>query len=275
MTENNRRTFLKLMGAPAVAAALPRQHQPRARHRRAQPHGHHRRRRARRHPHAGEPLVRPLLRHDARRPRLRRPARGDACRRGNRCGTSPTAPTTCCRSARRSKTSAPTFLPDPPHGWNDTHAAWNAGRHDQLGAEQGRDDDDVPHARRPALPVRARRCVHHLRQLLLLADGPDRPEPLPHVDRLGGQRRQRRRSGHHQRGSRLRLVDLSRAPAAQRHLLEGLPGHGRRPRRGGVLGLDRRPVHRQLRRQLAALLPPVPERGARHAARRSAPRPAP
>jgi phospholipase C len=22
------------------------------------------------------------------------------------------------------------FLPDPPHGWNDTHAAWNAGRHD-------------------------------------------------------------------------------------------------------------------------------------------------
>jgi phospholipase C len=24
-----------------------------------------------------------------------------------------------------------TFLPDPPHGWNDTHAAWNQGRHDQ------------------------------------------------------------------------------------------------------------------------------------------------
>src|SRR4051812_39205893 len=21
-----------------------------------------------------------------------------------------------------------TFLPDPPHGWNDTHAAWNGGR---------------------------------------------------------------------------------------------------------------------------------------------------
>jgi phospholipase C len=21
-----------------------------------------------------------------------------------------------------------TFLPDPPHGWNDTHTAWNAGR---------------------------------------------------------------------------------------------------------------------------------------------------
>ena len=24
-----------------------------------------------------------------------------------------------------------TFLPDPPHGWNDGHAAWNAGRYDQ------------------------------------------------------------------------------------------------------------------------------------------------
>jgi phospholipase C len=24
-----------------------------------------------------------------------------------------------------------TFLPDPPHGWNDTHAAWNGGKHDQ------------------------------------------------------------------------------------------------------------------------------------------------
>ncbi|HTJ32244.1 MAG TPA: phospholipase C, phosphocholine-specific [Dactylosporangium sp.] len=23
-----------------------------------------------------------------------------------------------------------TFLPDPPHGWNDTHAAWNGGRYD-------------------------------------------------------------------------------------------------------------------------------------------------
>src|SRR5882724_1441655 len=23
-----------------------------------------------------------------------------------------------------------TFLPDPPHGWTDTHAAWNGGRHD-------------------------------------------------------------------------------------------------------------------------------------------------
>src|SRR5689334_4543618 len=25
-----------------------------------------------------------------------------------------------------------TFLPDPPHGWNDTHAAWNQGRMDSF-----------------------------------------------------------------------------------------------------------------------------------------------
>jgi phospholipase C len=30
-----------------------------------------------------------------------------------------------------------TFLPDPPHGWNDTHAAWNGGRHNQWVANKG------------------------------------------------------------------------------------------------------------------------------------------
>jgi phospholipase C len=30
-----------------------------------------------------------------------------------------------------------TFLPDPPHGWNDTHAAWNAGRYDDWVANKG------------------------------------------------------------------------------------------------------------------------------------------
>jgi len=32
-----------------------------------------------------------------------------------------------------------TFLPDPPHGWNDTHAAWNGGRHDQWVPNKGLD----------------------------------------------------------------------------------------------------------------------------------------
>jgi phospholipase C len=30
-----------------------------------------------------------------------------------------------------------TFLPDPPHGWNDGHAAWNAGRFDQWVPNKG------------------------------------------------------------------------------------------------------------------------------------------
>jgi len=30
-----------------------------------------------------------------------------------------------------------TFLPDPPHGWNDTHAAWNRGRHDRFVPNKG------------------------------------------------------------------------------------------------------------------------------------------
>jgi len=29
------------------------------------------------------------------------------------------------------------FLPDPPHGWSDTHAAWNEGRHDQWVPNKG------------------------------------------------------------------------------------------------------------------------------------------
>src|SRR5678815_1357871 len=29
------------------------------------------------------------------------------------------------------------FLPDPPHGWNDTHAALNQGRHDQWVPNKG------------------------------------------------------------------------------------------------------------------------------------------
>ncbi|GIJ48396.1 non-hemolytic phospholipase C [Virgisporangium aliadipatigenens] len=30
-----------------------------------------------------------------------------------------------------------TFLPDPPHGWNDTHAAWNDGNHDRWVPNKG------------------------------------------------------------------------------------------------------------------------------------------
>src|ERR1700704_2420018 len=32
---------------------------------------------------------------------------------------------------------AMTFLPDPPHGWNDTHAAWNQGQYDRWVPNKG------------------------------------------------------------------------------------------------------------------------------------------
>jgi phospholipase C len=43
-----------------------------------------------------------------------------------------------------------TFLPDPPHGWNDTHAAWNGGRHDQWVPNKG--VDAMTYHRREDLP---------------------------------------------------------------------------------------------------------------------------
>jgi hypothetical protein len=55
--------------------------------------------------------------------------------------------------------------------------------------------DGVLRAPRHPVFLCARRRIHDLRRLLLLADGPDRSQPLPHVDRLGRQRRQGRRSG--------------------------------------------------------------------------------
>ena len=55
--------------------------------------------------------------------------------------------------------------------------------------------------------------------------------------------------------------------------LEDLPGHRRRPGRRRCLGLYRRSLHRQLRRQLAAVLPQLPER--RPPAARCTRRPAP
>jgi phospholipase C len=66
-----------------------------------------------------------------------------------------------------------TFLPDPPHGWNDAHAAWNAGRFDQWVPNKGVTTMTYPHPEGPAVPVRARGRLHHLRQLPLLGAGAD------------------------------------------------------------------------------------------------------
>ena len=187
----DRRNFLKLIGSSAMAAAVAVRFQPGALHSRPQPHRHDRRRRAHRHPDAGESILRPLLRHDARRPRLRRSARGEAADRPIRLASAqrrrrPAAVPARCRGSRAD-------IPARPAARLERHARRVERRAVRpLGAEQGRDDDDVSHPAGPAVSVRARRCLHHLRQLPLLADGPDRSESLSHVDRLG---RQRRRGG--------------------------------------------------------------------------------
>ena len=119
----------------------------------------------------------------------------------------------------------------------------------RMGAGEGHGDDGLPGAAGRPLPLRHGGRLHHLRRLLLLVHRQHRPEPLLHVDRLDRQRRRRRRAGALQRRARLRLDDLPRAAGGCGHLVEGVPGHRLGPERRGLLGLGRRPVHRQLRRQ--------------------------
>jgi hypothetical protein len=82
-----------------------------------------------------------------------------------------------------------TFIEDLDHGWQGTHLAWNQRPMGPVGARQDRHDHGLPDARGHPVPLRARRRLHDLRRLPLLADGTHRSEPLLHVDRLGRQRR--------------------------------------------------------------------------------------
>ncbi len=110
-----------------------------------------------------------------------------------------------------------TFLPDPPHGWNDTHAAWNGGRYDRWVPNKGvetmtyhtRKDLPYQYALADAFTI----CDNYHCSLM----GPTDPNRY-HMwtgwvgnDGAGGG------PGHHQRRGRLRLVHLSRAPRARRH----------------------------------------------------------
>ena len=136
MTENNRRTFLKLMGAPAVAAALPGS-------------------------------ISRALDIDAHSPTgtiadvghvvifmqenrsfdhyfgTMRGVRGFADPRVVRLPSGlsafhqPDGANYLLPFRPPVEDLGATFLPDPPHGWNDTHAAWNAGRHDQFVPNKG------------------------------------------------------------------------------------------------------------------------------------------
>ena len=79
-----------------------------------------------------------------------------------------------------------------PAPWLERHACrLERGQIRSMGTEQGCDDHDLSHPKGPSVPVCAGGCLHHLRQLSLLADGADRPQSLSHVDRLGRQRRRR------------------------------------------------------------------------------------
>ena len=117
------------------------------------------------------------------------------------------------------------FIEDLAHDWTTTHAAWNDGKYDQWVPQKGtttmahltRNDIPFHYALADAFTV----CDAYHCSLL----GPTDPEPLPHVDRLGGQRRQNG-GPVSTMPSRIRLVDLSRAAAEGGHLLEDLSGCG-------------------------------------------------
>ena len=117
------------------------------------------------------------------------------------------------------------FIEGLNHDWAGGHKAWNDGKYDQWIAAKGTGTMAHLDAEGHPLPLRARRRVHRLRLLPLLADRGHRPQPLLHVLRPRRQRRQGRRPGPRQRGGRIRLDDLPGAAGAGRDLLEALPGH--------------------------------------------------
>ena len=204
-------------------------------------------RRARRRPDAGEPFLRPLLRHPARRPRLRRPPPGRPAQRkdGLPPGGLLRARDAALPAGRRQP--GPAVHPGPRPQLVRHPPGMERRQLRPLDSRQGHHHDGVPHPRGHPLPLRPRRRVHHLRRVPLLDAQLHRPQPLLHVHRLHGQRRQGRRPGAGQRGGRLRLDHLPGDPGAGGRLLEGLPGRRHRPGRRRRLGLDQRRLHRQLR----------------------------
>ena len=262
----DRRRFLQIAGGATAATMLDRQHRPGGgaprQPRDRLPQG----RRAHRRPDAGEPLLRPLLRHAARRPRLRRPAPGDAAAAASRSGTSPTATREILPFRPDMEDLGLVFLEDLPHSWTDTQDALNGAT--TTSGSRTRATTTMAHLRRRDAPFH-----YALADAFTVCDAyycsfigntdPNRyymwtgwtgndgkgGGPVLYNDELG--------------------YDWTTYPerlAEGRRLLEDLPGHRARPGPGALLGLDRRRLHRQLRRQLAAVLPHLPERRARQPA---------
>ena len=232
-------------------------------------------------PDAGKPRVRSLLRHAARRARLRRPAPGDAALRQARVVPAERRRLRAAVPSDRADDLGMQFLDDTPHGWTDTQAAWNGGKYDQWIPNKGRRPWRTTRARtfrsttrsptrsRSATPTTARSSARPIRTAITC--GPAGSATTARAAARSSTTPKRATTGR-------RIPErLERAGISWKIYQDSGVG----PRRRRLLGLDRRPVHRQLRRQLAAVLPPVPERAARAArctrgarAARTSPRPA-
>ena len=168
-----------------------------------------------------------------------------------------------------------TFLPDPPHGWNDTHAAWNAGQYDRWVPNKGvttmtyhtRRDLPYQFALADAFTI----CDNYHCSLM----GPTDPNRyhmwtgwVGNDGTAGGPVITNAEAGYDWSTYPERLERAGISWKVYQDVGVGLDA-------AGFWGWTDDAVHRQLRRQLAALLPPVPERGARHAAGRQRARPAP
>jgi len=90
---------------------------------------------------------------------------------------------------------------DITHDWVPQHQSWNNGAMDGfVSSRLPIDSNDAVikygllQSRRPSLLLRSSRCLHDLRQLLLLGDGPDRPESPLHDGGLHRPRWKKRRT---------------------------------------------------------------------------------
>ncbi len=109
--------------------------------------------------------------------------------------------------------------------------------HGAMAEGQAESFDGLLPAQRPAVPVRAGRCLHDLRRLPLRDAGRHQPEPGVPVDRAQRCRRARWWPGDRQLARQLPRIrwasgvvpldQLCRTPAAGGRVLADLPGHGR------------------------------------------------
>ena len=193
---------------------------------------------------------------------LRRPAPGDAAVRASRSGTSRTAPATCCRSGRTCDDLG-MHVPARPAARLERHARGLERRPATTSGCPTRARTTMAyHTReRHSVPLRARRRLHRLRRLPLLAAS---ARPTPTAITCGPA------------GSATTAQAAARSSPTPRPATTGRPTRSGCERAGiswkiyqdvgvgldaaGFWGWTSDAVHRQLRRQLAAVLPPVPER---------------